>query len=74
MTPFFTIGHSNRSLDEFAGLLRATDVRRIVDVRAFLRSRTQPQFNIDALPRIPLSVQRCLDAERTTQHPRAVTA
>lgn len=50
MTPFFTIGHSNRSLDEFAELLRAADVRRIVDVRAFPRSRAQPQFNIDTLP------------------------
>lgn len=51
MTPaFFTIGHSNRSLDEFVGLLRGADVELVVDVRAFPRSRTQPQFNIDTLP------------------------
>jgi uncharacterized protein (DUF488 family) len=50
MPSFFTIGHSNRSVDEFVELLRAADVQRIVDVRAFPRSRAQPQFNIDTLP------------------------
>lgn len=46
----FTIGHSTRSLDEFVTLLRQVDVARIVDVRAFPRSRTNPQFNGDTLP------------------------
>ena len=48
--PFFTIGHSNRSLDDFIALLREAGVQRVVDVRAFPRSRTNPQFNEDALP------------------------
>lgn len=48
--PFFTIGHSTRSLDEFVALLRASGVERVVDVRAIPRSRTNPQYNIDALP------------------------
>jgi uncharacterized protein (DUF488 family) len=48
--PFFTIGHSTRSVEDFAGLLRASDVRLVVDVRSMPRSRTNPQFNVDALP------------------------
>lgn len=48
--PFFTIGHSNRSLDDFIAMLREADVQRVVDVRAFPRSRTNPQFNETALP------------------------
>ena len=48
--PFFTIGHSNRSLEDFIALLRESEVRRVVDVRAFPRSRTHPAFNEDRLP------------------------
>jgi uncharacterized protein (DUF488 family) len=43
--PFFTIGHSTRSIPEFAELLRESAVERIVDVRSMPRSRTNPQFN-----------------------------
>lgn len=49
--PFFTIGHSNRGLDEFIALLRESDIRLVVDVRAFPRSRTNPAFNEDTLPK-----------------------
>lgn len=48
--PVFTIGHSNRSLDLFAEMLRSAAIDTVVDVRAFPRSRTNPQFNIDVLP------------------------
>ena len=48
--PFFTIGHSTRSLAELAGLLAASQVQLVVDVRTIPRSRTNPQFNRDALP------------------------
>ena len=48
--PFFTIGHSNRSLEAFIALLRESEVRCVVDVRAFPRSRTNPAFNADSLP------------------------
>ena len=48
--PFFTIGHSTRSVPEFVELLRAADVRLVVDVRTVPRSRTNPQFNRDVLP------------------------
>lgn len=47
---FLTIGHSNRSLHEFAGLLRGADVQHVVDVRAFPASRANPQFNKEVLP------------------------
>jgi uncharacterized protein (DUF488 family) len=48
--PFYTIGHSTRSIPEFADLLREANVRLVVDVRTVPRSRTNPQFNRDALP------------------------
>ncbi|MBX3551663.1 MAG: DUF488 domain-containing protein [Pseudolabrys sp.] len=48
--PFFTIGHSTRSLDDFIGLLRGVEIVLLVDIRTIPRSRTNPQFNKDALP------------------------
>ena len=47
---FFTIGHSTRSVADLAGLLQAAGAGLVVDVRAFPRSRTNPQFNFDVLP------------------------
>jgi uncharacterized protein (DUF488 family) len=49
--PFFTIGHSTRPIDDFVGLLRQAEVQLIVDVRTVPRSRTNPQYNGDSLPR-----------------------
>jgi uncharacterized protein (DUF488 family) len=48
--PFFTIGHSTRPAQEFVALLKAAEVKLVVDVRTVPRSRTNPQFNRDALP------------------------
>lgn len=48
--PFFTIGHSTRSISDFVDLLRTTSVQLVVDVRTVPRSRTNPQYNRDALP------------------------
>ena len=48
--PFFTIGHSTRSVTEFIDLLKAQQVRVVVDVRTIPRSRSNPQFNHDVLP------------------------
>jgi len=48
--PFFTIGHSTRPLAEFTGLLKESEIDMLVDVRSIPRSRTNPQFNLDALP------------------------
>ena len=48
--PFFTIGHSTRSIAEFVELLRESEIEIVVDVRTVPRSRTNPQFNRDMLP------------------------
>lgn len=45
-----TIGHSNRSLEDFLHLLQAHRATLVVDVRKMPRSRRNPQFNTDALP------------------------
>lgn len=50
MEPFFTIGHGTRGVEELASLLKANGVSRLVDVRTVPRSRTNPQFNKDAMP------------------------
>ncbi|MGE5615698.1 MAG: DUF488 family protein [Bacillota bacterium] len=47
--PFFTIGHSTRTVEELAALLKANEVKVLVDVRKVPRSRTNPQFNADTL-------------------------
>lgn len=39
-----TIGHGNRSLDEFLAILAAASVDLVVDVRRFPGSRRHPQF------------------------------
>ena len=48
--PFFTIGHSTRSVEEVTDLLQAVGADMIVDVRKMPRSRANPQFNSDVLP------------------------
>jgi uncharacterized protein (DUF488 family) len=48
--PFFTIGHSNRSLDVFVELLRGAEIGLVADIRTVPRSRANPQFNTDTLP------------------------
>ena len=54
---FFTIGHSTRSIAEFADLLHASQVELVVDVRHMPRSRTNPQFNREVLPDVLKSLQ-----------------
>ena len=46
-----TIGHSTRTIEEFINLVLAHGVSRVVDVRTMPRSRHNPQFNADSLPR-----------------------
>jgi uncharacterized protein (DUF488 family) len=46
---FFTIGHSTRPLDTFVALLKEADVRLVIDVRTIPRSRSNSQYNSDAL-------------------------
>jgi len=47
--PVFTIGHSRRTIAEFAEMLRGEQVELVVDVRTVPRSRTNPQYNFDVL-------------------------
>ena len=46
-----TVGHSNRTLEDFLELLAAHRVKLLVDVRTVPRSRHNPQFNRESLPR-----------------------
>ncbi|MGE0158785.1 MAG: DUF488 family protein [Gemmatimonadales bacterium] len=48
-SPIFTIGHSTRTVDELAAMLRAFDVSVLADIRTIPRSRHNPQFEGDAL-------------------------
>jgi uncharacterized protein (DUF488 family) len=48
--PVYTVGHSTRSIAQFVDLLRQGQVELVVDIRSTPRSRTNPQFNLDALP------------------------
>jgi len=47
----YTIGHGNRPLEEFIGLLREAGIECLVDVRAYPASRRHPQFAREALER-----------------------
>jgi uncharacterized protein (DUF488 family) len=54
--PFFSIGHSTRPLQAFVDLLKGVDIRLVVDVRTFPRSRSNPQYNGDALAALLLTL------------------
>lgn len=45
----WTIGHSNRSIEDFIALLQTERIGVVVDVRQFPSSRTCPQFGAEAL-------------------------
>ncbi len=45
----YTLGHSNRSLDDFIALLRDVGIKTLVDVRARPVSGRHPHFNSDSL-------------------------
>jgi uncharacterized protein (DUF488 family) len=47
--PFFTIGHSNRTIAVFIELLRGAEVALVADVRRMPGSRANPQFDGPAL-------------------------
>jgi uncharacterized protein (DUF488 family) len=48
--PFFTVGHSTRTIGEFIELLAASKIGLVVDVRSIPLSRTNPQYNRETLP------------------------
>lgn len=59
---FLTIGHSNRSLEEFLDLLTDTSTEVVVDVRKLPGSRANPQFNADVLA--PALAERGIELRR----------
>lgn len=46
-----TIGHSNRSIEEFIALLKQNGITCLLDIRTVPKSRHNPQFGQDQLPR-----------------------
>ena len=46
---FYTIGHSNRSIEEFYELLEEHNIAHVVDVRKLPGSKRYPHFNADTL-------------------------
>ena len=59
--PFFTIGHSNRSLEDFVELLSRARIELVADIRTIPRSRTNPQFNEDTLPGALATLDICYE-------------
>jgi len=49
MTTIYTIGHGNRTIEEFVALLKRAGVECLVDVRAYPASRRHPQFARETL-------------------------
>ncbi len=49
MATIFTIGHSNRSWEDFLAILQAHGIRTLVDIRHFPYSPKWPHFNGEAM-------------------------
>lgn len=45
----YTLGHSDRSIEEFLSLLKKYDIRTLVDIRAYPHSTRYPHFSEDFL-------------------------
>lgn len=45
----FTLGHSNRTLDEFFTILHGAGIRQLIDVRSLPQSRRYPSYNRNTL-------------------------
>ena len=49
----YTIGHSNRSLEDFLALLKEFDIQALADIRSQPGSRKFPHFNLENLETRP---------------------
>ena len=49
LNSIFTIGHSTNTAEQFISLLKAHDIKQLIDIRTIPKSRHNPQFNKDAL-------------------------
>jgi uncharacterized protein (DUF488 family) len=68
-----TIGHSNRSIEEFIALLKQNGIACLIDIRTVPKSRHNPQFGQDRLPRSLLDAgieYRYLAGLGGLRHPR----
>ncbi|MDN4057248.1 DUF488 domain-containing protein [Massilia sp. YIM B02769] len=68
-----TIGHSNRSIEEFIDLLRLNEIACVLDIRTVPKSRYNPQFGQDQLPqalRAAGIAYRALPGLGGLRHPR----
>jgi uncharacterized protein (DUF488 family) len=45
----YTLGHSNRTIEEFIEILKTYKIEQVVDIRSIPRSMHNPQFNKDAI-------------------------
>jgi len=45
----YTVGHSNRTMEEFIEILKTYKIEQVVDIRSIPRSRHNPQFNKNAI-------------------------
>lgn len=55
----YTIGHSTRELPVFIKLLQSHGIKQLVDVRTIPRSRMNPQYNTETLPKALLPAGIC---------------
>lgn len=49
MNIMYTIGHSNRSFDEFISILKYYSIKIVIDVRRWPSSKKYPHFNLEYL-------------------------
>jgi uncharacterized protein (DUF488 family) len=51
VTTIYTVGHGNRTLDDFIAVLNEAGIGLLADVRRYPRSRRNPQFSRESLER-----------------------
>lgn len=47
----YSVGHSNRTIEHFTALLMAHGIQQVIDIRTIPKSRHNPQFNKESLPK-----------------------
>jgi uncharacterized protein (DUF488 family) len=47
----YSVGHSNRTIEHFTALLIAHGIQQVIDIRTIPKSRHNPQFNNESLPK-----------------------
>ncbi len=50
LSTIWTVGHSNRSIEDFLALLQTNKIQALADIRRFPGSRRHPQFGQEQLP------------------------